>query len=136
MKIWGIGANWNKSEKDNFINHSVAAIGYSEDEAPALHAMMSEMEIGDIIYIKSFIPKNSTLKIKAVGRIIGYPYTEAKIFGNNAPKRSVPVKWVYSGDTEKYELTPADTKYNVYSLTLYREYSPGVIKKLNNLIDF
>ncbi len=137
MKIWGIGAYWDGADdmSEFFVNNSLAAIGWPEEYAPSIHAMANEMEIGDLIYIKSFSIGAKVLNIKAVGKIVGYPYVDTSLFGGEI-KKAVPVKWLYTGDNVKYPLSQAETRNNVYSLTLYREYSPGVIRTLNKLVDF
>lgn len=136
MQVWGIGAYWNSAEDQSefFVRNSVAALGWPEERAPSLCAMMNEMQMGDIIYIKSFTIRTKTLNIKAIGKITGYTYTDDVLFGGR--KKAVPVKWLYTGGVLKYGLTEEDGINNVYSHTLYREYSPGIIRRLNNYIDF
>ena len=42
-----------------FIKNKVAAIGWSEDDAIDLYAMMGKVEIGDIMYLKSTYTKKT-----------------------------------------------------------------------------
>lgn len=132
MKLWGIGAYWdNVDMTGNFIENSYALLGWNEADAPSLHTMMNEIAIGDIIYIKSFVKSSKSLKIKAVGKIKSY----LKPFKCGAQiKKGISVKWIYTDKCVIHKLSDSEMVYNVYSLTLYREYSAKIIEKLLDLI--
>lgn len=75
MKIWGMGTCYGGYDDQTsiFIKNKIAAIGWSEDDAVDLYAMIREVEIGDIIYLKSSYPqkgKGRILRIKAIGRVV------------------------------------------------------------------
>lgn len=111
-RMWGIGAYWVESRpKDRtqiFIQERCAEIGWTNNDAPALYEQFSRIEAGDIIYIKSKPPGN-LLYIKAIGRVLDKP-----------DGAKVKVEW-RSNTTIKHDLSPIESHYNVYSLTLYEE---------------
>lgn len=131
MKIWGIGANWGgKSMLSEFQSKSAVGIGWSEENAPALYAMMSEIEMGDLIYVKSFVIRGSILKIKAVGEVENVAFSKPNVFGDN--HKTVKVRWKAGSFCQviSHTITPAERKYNVYGNTLYREYNPSIISEI------
>ncbi len=136
MKIWGIGANWgDKSMLADFQVKEAVGIGWSEKQAPALYAMMNEIEIGDIVYVKSFVIHSKELKIKAVGEVISNSFEEPNVFGSD--HRTVHVKWKegsFDDDDSRppHRITQAEFRYNVYLNTLYREYNPKIIEEVLN----
>lgn len=130
MNIYGIGASFSHVDVlQNFIENNCVAVGYSEESAPPLFAMQRDIQLGDIIYVKSFTPNKKRLFIKAIGRVEGYPTTSHNISDEHLKDQPcIPVKWLYLGDVIEYGLNSQDYTNNVYSHTLYREYSPNVIK--------
>ena len=138
MKVWGIGATWDgKSMLNEFESKNAVAIGWSESDAPALYAMMNEIRDGDIIYIKSFVIRGKRLKIKAIGEVVATAFEKPELFGAN--HKTIKVKWIAnSSNTNKLELdiplSKKDTRYNVYSQTLYSEYNPDIIRKVRDYI--
>ena len=72
MAIYGIGAKYGSTEDKlpDFINKGFAFIGFENHaDAPAVHEAFDSLQIGDILYVKSY-PK-SGLHIKAVGFVVG-----------------------------------------------------------------
>ncbi len=67
MAVWGIGAyHKNSSPTDKtvqFLNDECAYIGWDETEASALYRMFDSIKAGDLIYIKSFVPRTKQLHI-------------------------------------------------------------------------
>ncbi len=131
MKVWGIGANWGgKSMLSEFEKKKAVGIGWDEASAPALYAMMNEIDIGDIVYVKSYMLKGRRLRIKAVGEVISTAFEKPNVFGND--HRTVCVKWRDGSflNIQEHELTKEEHRYNVYSHTLYREYNHTIVKKM------
>ena len=92
MAVWGIGAYYkgsNSSDKTaEFLNDGCAYIGWDETEVSALYWMFDSIKIGDIVYIKSFVPKTKQLHIKAIGIVTS---TEKKT--SNSLGIGIPVQW-------------------------------------------
>lgn len=113
-----------------FIKNKVAAIGWSEDDAIDLYAMLGKVEIGDIIYLKSTYPKKNSgriLRIKAIGKVVNpnKKFDEKSAIGVDYIENFTPVDLV---------LKDYKGKNNVYGSTFYQEYNPLIIEKILNLI--
>ncbi len=145
LRVWGIGANWgNKSMVKEFLEKGYAGIGWYEDDAPSLYAMMREIKSGDIIYIKSFVRKNCTLHIKAIGRVMTTKFLNSDYFIGKDRHISIQVEWFNDVELDDvvYEFNEnidknnkkIDFRNNVYNNTLYREYSDKIISYINSLI--
>lgn len=133
MKIWGIGATWNNDMCEDFKSKNVVALGYIESEAPALYEIMKEIEVGDIIYVKSF-PPGKIVHIKAVGVVISRAFETPNLFNDGRKHISVLVDWKHKSFDKnfliKHELTERELKYNVYNNTVYREYNSDIINEV------
>lgn len=78
--FYGIGAAFSSGTEDHastFISKGFACIGWNSEDAPAFHEMLRQINIGDIIFLKSFSPK-AGLYIKAIGLV-----TSSKILQPN-----------------------------------------------------
>lgn len=111
-RMWGIGAYWsdeNPSDKtQEFLSGQCAQIGWSSNDAPALYEQFSRIEANDIIYIKSK-PPGKRLIIKAIGYVLDKP-----------DGSKVKVRWI-PNTTMEHGISVVESRYNVYSLTLYEE---------------
>jgi len=55
MAVYGIGAMYGTDDQtNNFIKMGVACVGWSPTDAPAAHAQMASVKIGDVFFIKSY----------------------------------------------------------------------------------
>ena len=130
MKIWGMGFMYGRcnDKSKEFIKDRKAVIGWSEKEAPDLYAMLREVDIGDIIYLKTYYIKNQAVKIWHIGKVVN----TLNLIGT---KYALGVEWIKSFDTplalsfkeERYK-----GKNNVYNNTFYREYNPNIIQCVLN----
>ncbi len=139
MKVWGIGANWGgKSIVKEFIGNDYAGIGWLEDEAPSLYAMMRDIEKGDIVYLKSFTYKNCTLNIKAIGRVTATAFKDPRYFKGKDKHITIQVEWFDIPSIGlKYDFREngkIDMRNNVYNNTLYREYCDRIIELIKKNI--
>lgn len=128
MNIWGLGTCYGgyDDKKDIFIKNNIAAIGWSEDEALDLYAMMRKVDIGDIIYLKSSYPKKGVgriLRIKAVGKVIN---PNKKFEGKSA----VGMEYIKNFTSFDLALNEYKGKNSVYGSTFYQEYNPIIIEKI------
>ena len=72
VKVIGCGCLYG-GKKDmyyDFVKNEVVCVGWSEKEAPALHACLKELRKGDIIYLKT-CPRvtGGQLNIFAIGEV-------------------------------------------------------------------
>ena len=128
MKVWGIGTCYGGYDDKTsiFLQNNIAAIGWNKNEAIDLYAMMREVKIGDIIYLKSSYPKKGIgkiLRIKAVGKVVNpnKKYDGKSVIGVEYFKKFVPFDLL---------LKNYKSKSSVYSSTFYQEYNPLIIEKL------
>lgn len=113
-----------------FIENKIAAIGWSENDAIDLYAMIGKVEIGDIIYLKSTYPKKSIgriLRIKTVGKVVN---PNKKFDGKSA----IGMDYIENFAPIDLVLKDYKGKNNVYGSTFYQEYNPLIIEKILNLI--
>lgn len=131
LAIYGIGAYWggaekNKDKTEMFLSEGVASLGWKPESAPALHQLFGKVEVGDIIYIKSF-PQDKGLYVKAVGIV-----TEDK---NNTSKdvggACVEVNWKWNG---KEVIGRPDHYSSARSGALYEETNPEIQKRVIRLL--
>jgi hypothetical protein len=110
MTVYGIGA-YHGDDRDvsnTFLSEEAACVGWSREEAPALHRILKHIKIGDIIYIKVHTPQIG-LKIKAVGIVTDDTVSKYSCgYG-------VKVKWIWTGEVKLGKL---EDKCTNLSLTL------------------
>ena len=60
---------WDKDElKNNFFKNEKFTIGWDEKHAKDLYEVMSQLKVGDIIYLKSVSPAHiRNIKVKGIG---------------------------------------------------------------------
>lgn len=121
MAIFGIGAYYDgtRDMTDEFVDQGWACVGWSVQDAPALHRIVGHIKVGDLIYIKSFNPRVG-LKIKAVGIVVS---TEVDIPPEQLGQRGVQMDWVWRGS---FLVGRIGDKYNVRGNTLFEEFNPQV----------
>lgn len=140
MAVYGIGAYYDDTDVScDFITKECACIGYDKSDASSLYEMLRRMKKGDIIYLKSYSIKGSTVVIKAIGYVIGrniekfnFPNTKDSMgYG-----RKILWKRVFEENEDwiRVPLADEDKKNNVYNNTLYEEYSDTVINKILELL--
>lgn len=124
MAIWGVGFHFGKkcSQKEKFINKNYISIGYSEKEAPEYYAMMREIRVGDIVYLKSWAIRNNTLHIRAIGKVISPMKQNIS---------NITVDWLIKDIDETIAL---NTKYRQRVTSIYKEYNDTVISTINKYI--
>ena len=126
MAIFGIGATYENYDVSNqFIANSIACVGWSISDAPAIHEILRCLKVGDIMYIKTS-PIGQGIRVKAVGIVIDNTLEQKNNFGTG-----VSVKWLWNG----YEnIGRIDDKYNVRNNTLYEEFNKEVQTFILNLV--
>lgn len=134
MAIYGIGCYYDGKDVGNdFYAKGVACIGWAPEEKPYLYGIMKEINIGDIIIIKSFFQRGGkqVLRIKAVGIVTDNIIKKVRSLGH-----CLEVKWLkYNADKiVELEFTKADFDAGVQRrTTIYKEYNPDVCKQIVKL---
>lgn len=129
MAIFGLGSYYRgKDVTKKFIEHGIACIGWDENDAPTLFNVMKTIQVGDIIYLKSY-PIRSGLRIKAIGIVNSTKAIDEKL--KNDFGRGIHVQWLVS-DLPVTEFSK--DKYNVRRNTLYEEYSEEIQQYVINMI--
>ncbi len=126
MAIYGFGAMFggDTDVSGEFLQQSMACVGWSEAVAPPLFDLLRDIGNGDLVYIKSFNPSVG-LTIKAVGVVVDrtvrqYPVVGRSCFG-------VGVRWVWQGTDQVGKI---DDKYPIRTVTLFREHTPEVQQRV------
>lgn len=132
--MYGFGAAYGGSEDMTaaFVKAGGAFIGWKLDEAPVAHAMLRQIEVGDLVFLKSF-PPSMGLIIKAAGIVTeaGADIMEWEL------GTGVRVNWTFYG--------PRDGGHKLFGKigdkadftrggTLYREYNPSVQRRIIDLV--
>lgn len=135
MSIFGMGSMYGSTEEKlpEFISKGHAFIGYTPEEAPALHQILKSIKISDIVFIKSFNGAHG-LFIKAVGIVTGNEVLKDPYSGLGY---GVPVKWIWvcsENDPQKKLGKLEDKMDNMRGGTLYEEFGPEVQKVVLDLL--
>lgn len=129
MAVWGIGAYYKGSipadKTAEFLKDGYAYIGWDETEASALYQMFDSIKFGDIIYIKSFVPRTKQLHIKAIGIVINTVKKRSKSLGTG-----ISVRWKKDFTPIIINITPQIFRNNVFNNTLYEEFNEEIIRSL------
>jgi hypothetical protein len=126
MAIFGIGANYGGDDVSNeFINNTVACVGWDITDAPALHEILRFLKLGDIIYIKS-APIGQGIRVKGIGIVQDNTLKPIPNLGTG-----VSVNWIWTGHEN---LGTIDDKYNVRNNTLYEEFNREVQERVLKLL--
>lgn len=126
MAIYGVGAHHEGDVSDDFVREGLACVGWTVEDAPAVHRLLEHIRTGDIVYIKSH-PPGRKLLVKAVGIV-----EDEVPIKNEHLGRGVPVRWLWRGIHSLHE--GDNERYNVRSNTLYEELSPAVQKTILDLL--
>lgn len=134
MAVWGFGAYYlgesSPDKSQEFLDNEYVCVGWSEEQAPALHQMLRAIKVGDIVFIKSFAVKTKKLRIKAVGIVIDNACVVSGGLGTG-----IKVKWSKKyNPIEPIYITPEIYRNNVFKNSIYEEYNEEIIKKLVDAI--
>ena len=129
MAVWGIGAYYKSANPPDktteFLNSGYAYIGWDETEASVLYRMFDSIKIGDIMYIKSFVPKTKQLHIKAIGIVINTEKKTSDLLGTG-----ISVQWKQNFLPFTVSVTPQIYRNNVFNNTLFEEFNKEIICKI------
>lgn len=135
MAIYGFGAAYSGTEDMTaaFVEAGGAFVGWSKAEAPSAHAMLRQIEVGDLVFLKSF-PPSMGLIVKAAGIVTD---TEEPLQLWEIPGIGVRVKWTFYGPTgggHKLLGKIGDKADFMRGGTLYREHNPEVQRRIIDLV--
>jgi hypothetical protein len=133
MGVYGVGAFYDQDVTKDFLNASCFRIGYEKNDATTLYEMLRRVKLGDIVYIKSTTSRaKNNLYIKAIGFVVGRKVENYQFANGNSMGYGREVKWVkdYSDDVRIIPLHDEDRVNNVYSNTMYEEYSKSIILQI------
>ncbi len=136
MAIFGAGSVWKNEEKENFFQNEHYIIGWDYETADDLYEAVSQLKVGDIIYLKSNRPGSRKLRIKGIG-IVTTSFLQC--FINNDLKANdikdwnsffVNVEWIVKDEFGIEIPAESGRLTNVRAATFYPEYSPYVQQKI------
>lgn len=134
MATYAFGAAYGGTDDKTraFVNSGFAFIGWPPDEAPYLHAMLRQIEIGDLVFLKSAAPSVG-LMIKAAGIV-----TDNEIKQDWDLGFGVKVDWAFTGEVgggKNLLIGKLNDKADfMRGGTLYREFHPVVLNLVIDLI--
>lgn len=110
---------------DDFCKYGVAVLGYTKEQKPDYYALMKNMKVGDLIYIKTRFMADKPLKVKAIGII-----TNAEILPKDAlpGKEGVDVRWLKNFVTDPIEIESKPSSNSVR--TIFEEKNDEVIREI------
>jgi hypothetical protein len=125
MAVYGIGATYEGTvdQSGNFISYGVSCVGWKPHNAPAAHAQMSSVKMGDVFFIKSYAP-TAGLHIKAVGIVTDATFRKI----TDTLGWGVSVRWVPVADGRIAVGPVEDHSDYLRRGTLYEEFNPEIIK--------
>lgn len=138
MAIFGAGSKWNNEElKDTFFKDEKFTLGWNEKNAKDLYEAVSQLKVGDVIYLKSVSPRHiRKIEVKGIGIITksfiqclqSDEYTNIDISKWNS--LFIKVKWIIQ-DSFKIIIPDDEGKLtNIRPATFYEEYLPFVQERI------
>lgn len=141
MAIFGAGSNWNNEEiKQQFFDQEQFIIGWDYKDAKDLYQMVSNLKVGDIIYLKSNQPGSRTIRVKGVG-IIQNSFIDSLMQDHLSSEEIrgnvsfyLRVKWFYK-DEVLIQIPDNEGKLtNVRAATFYEEFLPYVQQEILKIL--
>ncbi len=138
MAIFGAGSKWNNDElKNDFFKDEKFTIGWNEKSAKDLYEAVSQLKVGDIIYLKSVSPRHiRNIEVKGIGIVTKsfIQCLQSNEYGNidisDWSSFFIKVKWLFQ-DNFKVIIPDEEGKLtNVRPATFYEEYLPYVQKEI------
>lgn len=132
--IYGIGTTYGATDEKfpEFVAAGTICIGWEEAEAPAIHQLFAHIAVGDIVFAKSFPPRQG-LFIKGVG-IVTSP--ELYRFPNiEGVGRAVRWVWTALEGRQMESMGRLNDHYDYFrGGTLFQEFGPRVQEKVINIL--
>lgn len=96
MSVYGMGSMFSSTDEqlDNFINEGFVCIGWKQNQKPELYTILSNIKVGDIIYVKALPFNSKSMKIKAVAIVIEKLKNKNTHKGYEDCENEIGVKWI------------------------------------------
>lgn len=142
MAIYGAGSKWDKDElKNDFFQNEKFTIGWNEKHAKDLYEAVSQLKVGDIVYLKSVSPAHiRNIKVKGIGIVTksfiqclqDEEYKGIDIFDWNS--FFIKVRWIVLNEFTIKIPEDEGKLTNIRPATFYEEYLPFVQEQILNKI--
>lgn len=138
MAVWGVGAKFDgwDNKLDSFVNESFWCTGFTQQEKPEIYEMIKNIQIGDIVYVKSLPIKSNIMNVRAVGIVTESfkNFNSQKGFENCG--NEIGVKWLITESNQPLLKEKITDKYiNERKTTIFKEYNKDIIKIVINLLN-
>jgi hypothetical protein len=138
MAIYGVGSKWDEDEevKEKFFSKNKFILGWDYKHAKDIYIFISQLKVGDILYIKSSGAGSRDIHVKGIGIvkknvlscIIDGKYQKSDIKDWNS--LFVDVQWILQEDFS-ITIPKSEGKLTNYrAATVYEEYLPCVQKEI------
>lgn len=134
MSVYGMGSLFCGTEEqlDNFVKEGFVCIGWKKEDKPELYAILNNIKIGDIIYIKALPFNSKTMRIKAVGIVTTALKNENTHQGYEKCENEIGVKWLKSNINKSINVD--DSNINKRKGSLFIETNTDYIDKIISFI--
>jgi hypothetical protein len=129
MAVWGIGSFFHGTDNqfDNFIDGNFVCMLWKEDEVPEFYEMMREIQLGDIVYLKSFKRGSNEMHVNAIGIVTDTFKSVNSHIGYENCKNEIGVRWINKNPTL---IIKVNSIYKQRKTTISKEYDKNVIEKI------
>ena len=110
----------------------IVCIGWKKEDKPELYAILNNIKIGDIIYIKALPLSSKTMRIKAVGIVTTALKTENTHHGYEECGNEIGIKWLKSNINKSINID--NSNINKRKGSLFVETNTDYIDKIISLI--
>lgn len=133
MAIWGIGSHFHGTDNqiDNFINGKFVCMLWKEEDIPEFYEMMKDIQLGDIIYLKSFQRGSNDMHINAIGIVTETFRAENTHVGYEHCNNQIGVEWINKNPNEVIQV---NSIYKQRKTTICKEYDKKVVERIIKLI--
>ena len=138
MAIWGVGAKFGgwDNKLDSFINESFWCTGFTQQEKPEVYEMIKNIQIGDIVYVKSLPIKSNIMNVRAVGIVTESFKNFNSHKGFESCGNEIGIKWLIAESNQPLLKEKITDKYiNERKTTIFKEYNKDIIKMVINLLN-
>lgn len=133
MAIWGMGSHFNGTDNqfDNFIKEKFVCMKWTETEVPEFYEMMKEIQLGDIIYLKSFQRGSNEMHINAIGIVIETFQNENTHTGYENCNNQIGVEWININPNDRINVNDI---YKQRKTAICKEYDKKIVNRIVELI--